>query len=191
MNLIEAVAVVSGALYVLLAGRNMFSSWWLGLINIFCYTYIFYLNRLYADVLLQFFYFLATIYGMYIWKGRCKNISYLSFKEVIISILFSVLLSIGIYILNSNIHIWYPTIFKFKADFPIIDSFIAGFSIVATILIANKKIDSWIWFVIIDIVASIVYNNKELYLTSTLFILYAFLAFLSIKQWKKTQTNAS
>ena len=125
------------------------------------------------------------------WKYKEKNITYLSLKEWIVGVVFSVLVTYIIYIFNTHIHIWAPTIFKHKADFPIIDSIIAGFSIVATILIAHKKIDSWKWFVAIDLTASVVYLNKELYLTALLFIAYAILAIYAIKSWKKKVVIAS
>jgi len=97
----------------------------------------------------------------------------------------SVIISVVIYWVITHLHIWLSSIVTQPASFAISDSLVVGFSIAATRLVAQKKIESWLWWILVDLSAAIIYLQKELYITFTLFIGYALLALWAYIEWRK------
>jgi len=59
---------------------------------------------------------------------------------------------------------------------PIIDAFIAGTSISAQILMAQRRIENWAAWILVDIVAVALYFSRQLYSTSALYVLFLLLS---------------
>lgn len=173
-------------MYVVLAARKSKYSWWIGLLSTLLYLYIFYTSQLYADVLLQIFYIIITIYGLYTWAINKGEVTRMKFKNHLIYIFESLLFSGCIYYLITHLNLWFPKVVGYPASFPITDSMVAGFSIAATRLIAIKKLECWLWWILIDLTAVGIYFQKELYITTILFLIYSLLALYAFFEWKKT-----
>ncbi|MBI3233111.1 MAG: nicotinamide mononucleotide transporter [Bacteroidetes bacterium] len=171
--------------YVLLAAKKNILSWWVGLFNVACYTYIYFHSQLYADVILQLFYLSVTIYGLISWKTESVQFQAMKLIEHFKYIVESFLISVIIYWLITHLNIWLPTFITQPASFAISDSLVVGFSIAATRLVAQKKIESWLWWILIDLSAAIIYLQKELYITFALFVGYALLALWAYIEWRK------
>ena len=69
---------------------------------------------------------------------------------------------------------------------PYADAFIAATSLIAQWLMARKKLESWQFWIAVDIVAIAVYFYKELYITTGLYSVFLVLAVLGYFQWRKT-----
>jgi nicotinamide mononucleotide transporter len=72
-----------------------------------------------------------------------------------------------------------------NTDVPIIDAFVTALSFIATWLLAKKKIENWIVWIVVDFVSVGIYVYKELYATIILFSVLTILAFVGYFQWKK------
>jgi nicotinamide mononucleotide transporter len=66
-----------------------------------------------------------------------------------------------------------------------LDAFVTVFSVFSTILVAHKVRENWLYWIVINVFASYLYFNNSLYLTSLLFVLYAFFAVYGYISWGK------
>ena len=138
-----------------------------------------YENRLYAESLQQLFYIPLLIAG---WLNWNKNTS----EEFIAErsqrnegmIYFSLFIFTGLilgFILKTYSN----------ASFPWIDSMATAASFLAQYLIAKKKIENWIIWIIVNIVYIVIYVQKDLQLYSVLYCVYLLLAIHGYYQWRK------
>src|SRR5690554_2523270 len=68
---------------------------------------------------------------------------------------------------------------------PWIDSFNTSFFLVATILMAIKKVENWIFWIIGDIVSIPIFASQGLYFTSIQYTIFLVLAILGLREWKR------
>lgn len=74
---------------------------------------------------------------------------------------------------------------KTKAAFPAMDAFLTVFSINATILLIQKKIENWWWWIVIDLINIPVFIIRGGHLFALLFIIYTILAIKGLLEWNK------
>lgn len=171
----------------MLASLKNLYAWWLGLISVLIYIFLCYFQALYADVLLNIFYLVITFYGLYNWKINNKSKNSWS-KNILkginsIYIIISVLLSILIFWIISNLIFLFPGIFKSPPSFALLDSIVGGISITATYLVAKYNILGWYFFLIADSLAIYIYIQKDMIPTAILFVLYLIFAVYAIWKW--------
>jgi nicotinamide mononucleotide transporter len=72
-----------------------------------------------------------------------------------------------------------------NAAAPVVDAFIAGFSISAQILMARRRIENWVLWILVDIVAVGLYFSRHLYPTSALYLLFLLLSVAGLVGWRR------
>ena len=194
MSWIELVATVFGLLAVWLSAKEHISNWGFGLINVALAAFVFFQSRLYSDVFLQGYFFATGIYGWWQWSRVDKNnaehaikISYMTRQYQMLTavfIVFSTIL-IGFFIQNGGLQKILPTIFKDPAAFPYADTFVMMMSIVGNYLLTIKKIESWILWVAVDIIAPVLYFQKGLILFTFEYLIFLALAIFALLNWLK------
>lgn len=182
-NYIELLGTVFGLLYILLSIKQNIWCWPVGLITSALYVYVFFVTKFYADMGLQVYYVIVSIYGWYHWKFGAKSkqqddlkISKTTFKLGLI-LFFS---TIVLFILIAYILVNYT-----DSEVPYWDSFTTAASFVATWMLARKLIEHWIVWIVVDAVSLGLYVYKGLYPTVILFAVYTILAVLGYIEWKK------
>lgn len=68
---------------------------------------------------------------------------------------------------------------------PYPDAFIAVASLAAQWLTAKKKLESWLFWIVVNVVAIGVYAYKGLWITTGLYIVFLVMAFLGYRDWRK------
>lgn len=187
MSLIEFLGTTSGLLSVWWAAKANILTWPSGLINIFCFFLLFYQSQLYSDMFLQIFFFVSTVYGWKMWTKKekeTKSKKYLSAYDWFKQGLFLMFGTILWGALMSNIHVYLPGLFPQKASLPYLDAFTAISSVSATILLAQKKWESWILWVIIDAFSIYVYFYKQLYVVAFEYVIFLFIASYGLYNWR-------
>ena len=179
---LEAIAMVSGLLFPIFASFEKKICWLFGGISALTYAWVMFDEQLYQDGVLSIFYIVMSIYGYLMWQGVIKpkkdpvKISHASPFTVFIYITISLqYFFIGGYCFDNFT----------DADYPYVDAFVTGFSLVATWLEAKKKIDNWYLFLVADSVGVWLFWQKGLILTSILYIIYCIICVYGIIQWKK------
>ncbi len=182
------MGTISGLICVWLASRQNILTWPTGIINIFCLFLIFYQVQLYADMFLQIYFFVVSMYGWYTWKYHKSEHQpvrqvRLSVQLIYITSILLVTLVTGFFM--KDIHLRIPEYFKQPTAFPYLDSFIAIGSIVANILMARRVVENWILWIIIDVVAVYVYLQKGIIFIALLYGIYCIIAWSGYLRWKK------
>lgn len=191
LSYLEFFAVITGIIAVGLAALGKRFNFIIGIINAILYSILFYQIQLYADMFLQMYYFVMSVWGYAYWKHTNNYIQYnsLSSKQkrhlsaliIIGTILFSIIIK--------NLHVLLPQFFSQKASFPIFDSFISFSSIVAMYLLAKKYIENWHLWIIVNAVAIVIYALKGIIFTSLLYFIFLLIAIQAIIVWRKKQKN--
>ena len=75
------------------------------------------------------------------------------------------------------------------AHVPYLDASATALSFVAQFLIAKKKIENWIFWIVVNLMYIGIYFYKELYLYTGLFSVYLLLAINGWFTWKKYLTT--
>jgi len=176
--ILEIIAVLSALGYVILASKQHVMCWPVSLVSCFIYGFLYFEAKLYMESILQLFYVAVSIYGWMKWKPTITP------KEVTVGKLSSnIISSLGLIILSLILG---QFISRYtNASLPFADSMVFIFSIFATYITAEKKIESWIYWIILDAACVFIYLNRGLNITATLFMLYTILAFYGYHQWKK------
>lgn len=181
MGIIEIIAVIFGLLTVYLTIKQNIWLWPTGIIMTVLYIYIFFIARLYPDVILQIICTFIQIYGWYHWlyKGTVKRelpISKLSKQKIVFWICIALITTF----------IWGYIMHSFtNSNSPFGDSFIVAMSLVAQWLLVKKNLENWLGWISVDIVAIYVYFSNHLYPTTILYIVFLYLALQGYKEWKK------
>lgn len=190
ISFIELIGTLFGFASVYYASKANILTWPTGIINIIFLFILFYQVHLYADMILQIFFLITTLIGWFNWKGKVvkKTITNLSTSLkgfIIVSILYFTYLLGHEFI--STMHIWGKAYFPTPASFPYIDTFIMVGSIFATILLIKRKIENWCIWIIVDVVATILYFYKGIYFLSLEYLLFTGLATYGLLNWQKEQ----
>ena len=177
--MIEYIAVIFGILSVWYAQKNKVLVFPTGIISVLIYVYLTYENKLYADTGINIYYFIMSIYGWILWttknKKIKKEISFNSKQENLISMSLCIFFFLIIqYALN-----------KTDSDVVFLDSITTALSLTGMLLLARRKLENWIYWIIADIIYIPLYINKELYPTSLQFFIFLILAILGYRNWKK------
>jgi nicotinamide mononucleotide transporter len=190
---IEVVAVIFGLLSVWFAKKANILVYPTGIISVLIYVYICLEAQLYADMGINAFYFVMSVYGWVMWTRKTdennqRPITFSGKKDYLISVaMFVVSVLVILYLLK-----------RFKADdldywstmVPYIDTFTTSIFIVGMWQMALKKVENWVFWIIGDLISVPLYFYKGLYFTSIQFLVFLIIAVLGYFEWrKKAQLN--
>ena len=182
-NYIELLGLIFGLLYILLSIKQNIWCWPVGFITSALYIYVFFVTKFYADMGLQVYYLIVSVYGWYYWMFGAK-----SKKEDDLKIS-KMNIRLGIYLFLANLILFaviaYILVNYTDSEVPYWDAFTTAASFVATWMLARKIIEHWIIWIIVDSVSLGLYIYKGLYPTVILFAVYTVLAIFGYIEWKK------
>lgn len=182
-NYIEVLGSVFGLLYILFSIKQNIWCWPIGFITSALYIYVFFVTKFYADMGLQVYYLVISLYGWYHWMFGAKSTKQDDLRVTRTGIKLGAIL----FVINAVIFVLIAFILVNFTDseIPYWDAFTTSASFVATWMLARKKIEHWIIWVIVDSVSLGLYIYKGLYPTAILFAVYTVLAILGYKEWKR------
>ncbi len=192
LSYIEFFGVLFGLLAIWLSAKAIVWTWPIGLINIVLAFLLYYQIQLYPDMFLQCFFFVTNIIGWWRWihpksgeKDRKQElkISVLKRSQWLITIFFGLIATLGFGKFASNLHHWFPTIFALPSSFPYVDSFITVMSIISTFFMIQKKIEAWVLWIVVDIVATILYFLKDIKFYSLEYFIFTLIAGYGLAYW--------
>ncbi len=181
MLVIEIVAVITGLTCVFLQTQENQWAWPFGILSVALYVYIFGESYLFSDLLLNSIFVVLNFYGWWNWseyspREEIVEISQLKKDKIQIWIIISILGTlVGGYLMDTQT----------RAAYPYPDAFVVVASLVAQIFLARKVIENWLIWVIVDIVAIVLYIMKGLNLTAMLFVAYLALSIMGHFKWQK------
>ena len=179
---LEITAVLFGVVSVLFARKNNILVYPTGLISTLIFIYILYNFKLYGEFIINIYYSVMSILGWYFWSRRNNGqeefpISIMNLKEYKISaIIFTVTLLF--------IALVYHFFDKFTNLTAYVDAFTTALFFVGMWLMAKRKIENWIVWIIADIISVPLYFFKGLTVSSLQFIVFTIIAVLGYIEWK-------
>ena len=179
LNSLEAIATVLGfANIVLLVRRNIWN-YPFGLAMVALYADIFFGQKLYSDAVLQLFFFAIQAYGWWAWwrAGGVEHPIAVERLTPAARVAWIVLIALVTALWGAAMHSYTD------ASYPWWDGGIAVASISAQILLARRRIENWVLWILIDVAAIPLYAIKQLYLTAILYGVFLLLSLLGLRQW--------
>lgn len=191
MSYIELVGTVFYLWSVWLISKRHILNWPIGIVSVILYMFLFYQIQLYSDTIEQVYFLLASIYGWWYWnkspqdQGKISDVFFSNSRTVILWAVFTAVISIISGSLMSRIHLLLPSVFHEPASYPYMDALTTIMSFSAMWLMAKKKVESWIYWIIVDVIGIWLYYNKNVKLISLLYIILAGMAINGLRMWWK------
>lgn len=194
-NYVEVIGAFSGLIYLYFSIRQKIWLWPWGIITSAFYICVFYKSSLYADMSLNIYYVLVSIYGWYNWiygNKKEKLIDELPVTKLTgKGWLFTLLTTFLCWMLLAYLLRKIPAALNIPvSEVASWDAFVTASSIVATFLLARKKIEQWLMWIVIDFISAGLFIYKHLYATVILFVIYATLAIFGYFEWKKDRVRS-
>ncbi|GAA0812086.1 nicotinamide riboside transporter PnuC [Colwellia asteriadis] len=208
---LEWLAMLLSLAYVLLAARGSLWCWPAAFISTALYTYIFYEFLLLMDSALNAYYLVMAVYGFWVWRGNNTKNSKLAVDNETLHAIKNhskseveaeAESSFTVVSWQLNWHVkacailalisagWGYIMANYTpADFPYLDTFTTVYAVFATYLIAQKVLENWIYWIVIDVISIYLYLQKALYPTALLFIIFTGVAFYGYAKWRKLFIN--
>ena len=176
---LEAASFVTGAVCVWLTVRQNIWNFPLGLVNVATFCVVFYRSRLFADASLQVVYFVLGIIGWYLWRYGGENraelkVTRASTRELTVMI---VLVTLG------TVALW-QSLQKIGGSASFWDALTTSISLASQWLLNRKRLESWVGWIVVDIIYVPLYVYKELYLTAVLYAVFLTMAVMGLRAWR-------
>ncbi|MBE0439831.1 MAG: nicotinamide mononucleotide transporter [Gammaproteobacteria bacterium] len=181
----EIIAALLGIGYIIFAARESQWCWPLALISTLIYTILFWEGQLPMQALLNFYYMGMAIYGYLLWRkhGISEDnlaITSWSWSKQALFLFIATLLSV--------ITAYYLDITQ-SSQHPYLDASVTIFSVMNTWLMARKVLQNWLYWVVIDSAAIVLYAQSAYYATVVLFGVYTVLAMIGFINWRRLYKN--
>lgn len=180
---LEIVAVCFGFLSVWYSKQNNIWVFPTGIISTAIFVYLLLKWSLLGDMLINAYYFLMSIYGWYIWTRKVDAthvtpITQMTSGEKKYSILIFIATLIFVFIV-------YQSFDKWNHWTAYLDTLTTAIFFVGMWLMAKRKIENWIYWILGDIISVPLYFYKGLTFTSLQYLIFTFIAIFGYYAWKK------
>ncbi|MGV3662778.1 MAG: nicotinamide riboside transporter PnuC [Prosthecobacter sp.] len=180
MTPLEISANIFTALCIILAGRNNVHTWWAGIVGCLLFGWLFYCSQLYADAMLQVFFVVTGVIGWRKWM-RGEDGSSIPIRRTNAGAL---LLMTGTGLLVAAGYGW--LLHRFTDAFaPGPDSLMLVFSVIAQLLLMDRRLESWYGWLIVNSIAVPLFYQRGLHLTSALYAVFWINALVSLRHWRR------
>ena len=186
---LEITAVVFGFLSVWFSKQNKIWVFPTGMISTSIFVYLLLKWGLLGDMMINGYYFIMSVYGWYVWTRKIDDtqvtpISKINFKEkkISVAIFFATLLFVFVI---------YKTFDKWSDWVAYVDTITTAIFFVGMWLMAKRKIENWIFWIIGDIISVPLYLYKGFTFTSFQYLGFTFIAIFGYLAWKKNLNKQS
>ena len=181
---LELTAIIFGLLSVWYAKKDNIWVFPTGIINTIIYTYLLWKWSLLGDMMINFYYAVMSVYGWYHWTRKKDDvvefpISRMNTYEKKVSIM----LFIGTVIFVIAVYTFFD---KFTHWTSYVDTVVTGIFFVGMWLMARRKIENWILWIIGDIISIPMYFYKGYSFTSIQYLIFTIIAVFGYLEWKRT-----
>lgn len=180
---LEFIAVSFGIISVIYSRKENILVYPTGIINTVLFTWFcFKWWGLYAEGSLNFYYTIMSIYGWVLWtrkKGsgeKLLSITSSSKKEWTFSLGFFIVCYGILYFILSQ---YTPS------TVPFADAFASAAAYTAMLLMARKKLENWLWWILTNLASIPLYFYKGAVFTSFQYVVFFVLAIMGYITWKK------
>lgn len=180
---LELIGILFGLLSVWYAKKNTVWVYPTGMISTAIFVYLLFKWALLGDMIINAYYFVMSVYGWYYWSKKEEEVivhpvTSTSKKEVKTAVLLFVASILFVF--------WvYQAFDKWKDWTAYVDTFTTAIFFVGMGLMARRKIEHWLFWIVGDIISIPLYFFKGLTLTSFQYIIFTLIAIYGYRSWKK------
>ena len=185
MSALEIVAALLGVINVVLVARRNILNYPFGIVMVVLYAKIFFDARLYSDAILQAYFLVVQLYGWWQWRqgvvadGQVKvEVLTLTQRATVVFGTVAASLTVG----------WLMSTMT-NAAAPWMDAAVAGMSIVAQWLLSIRKLESWVLWIAVDVLAVGLFASRGLYPTAILYLIFLGLAVWGLLSWRRAMLD--
>ena len=207
---IEFVAMAFGILSVYFSKKANILVYPTGIISTALYVYLLSRWQMYGDLIINIYYTLMSIYGWWVWSRIVDEntqqhipITKSNKKDWILTIVIFIFTSafvIFVYryynVMPNNLgwkesvsyawkHLSSGKLSEIKKITPFLDTFTTGAAFSAMWLMANKKLESWVLWIVVNIASVPLYFIKGYGFTGIQYFIFLVIAFYGYKEWKE------
>ena len=185
---LELLAVFFGLCSVWFAKKDNIWVFPTGLINTSIYAYLLWQWHLLGDSMINVYYFMMSIYGWYHWTRKKDDvfefpISLMTKKEQLMAILIFTLTIIFVVV----VYLYFN---KFTSWYSYLDTVLTAIFFVGMWLMAKRKIENWIFWIVGDLLSIPLYLAKGYTFTSFQYLVFTIIAVFGYLEWKKILNNS-
>ena len=183
---LEIIAVLTGVISVWFANKENILLYPIGTVSVLIWIYLCWIGEIYSQAVINLFFLIMNIYGWYNWSRKDNSeinkvqIKFNSLKENLLIVTVAALLTLLIYSALSNVEI-----LNFNWKFVLMESFITTLNFIGMWLMAWKRVENWVLWIIGDIFCIPLFVFKEYYLSVAQFSIFIIIAFMGYFEWKK------
>jgi nicotinamide mononucleotide transporter len=179
---IEISIFIFGVLSVYFAKKENILVYPTGIICTILSVYIMYNAKYYADMSINIYYSIMSVYGWFQWKkitnGEVLSISRTSEREKIIGLV--------LFLITGLICVLIYTFFDYKLQLNnYLDVFTTSLFFTAMWYMARKKIENWTLWIVGNTFAVYIFFDRQLYIIAIQYIIFTILAISAYIEWKK------
>ena len=179
----EITGVLFGLMSVWYAKKNNIWVYPTGIISTSIFVYLLFKSALLGDMIINAYYFIMSAYGWYYWSKREEQvivhpITSTTKKEFETALLLFVASLLFVF--------WIYQVFdKWKEWTAYVDTLTTAIFFVGMGLMARRKIEHWLFWIVGDIISIPLYFYKGLTLTSLQYVIFTIIAIYGYRSWKK------
>lgn len=183
-NIVEIFGAVTGIAYVILEIRRNIFLWPLGILTSAVYIIVFGRTGFYANMGLQVYYLVISIYGWYRWQKPQETMQAEEKRDVrrigAVTAVWCILAAAALWGV-----LWFVLDRATDSPVPLWDGLIASLSVVATWMLTRKYLEQWYVWIVANAIAVVVYMTSGLYPTAILFFVYFVMAIVGVFKWRQ------
>ena len=181
----ECIAVCTGLASVWLARKNSILLYPTGLVSVTLYIFLCFQAKLYADMGVNVYYLVMSLYGWYNWKKiqreGAPTVSYagrgtLKILSIVWGISFLFICGFLKYVTDTDVPAW--------------DASSTSLAVVAMWLMTEKKIESWMFWILSDLIAIPLYAYKGLLLSAVQYMIFVSFAVVGLIHWIRLEKRS-
>ncbi|AUP79858.1 nicotinamide riboside transporter PnuC [Flavivirga eckloniae] len=185
--LLEIIAVIFGFLSVWYSKQNKILVFPTGMISTIIFVYLLFKWELLGDMMINGYYFVMSVYGWYVWTRKVDEthvtpISITTPKERLISVFIFLATLLFVFLV-------YKTFDKWTGWVAYIDTFTTAIFFVGMWLMARRKLENWLFWIVGDLISVPLYFYKGFTFTSLQYLGFTFIAIFGYIAWKKSINN--
>lgn len=180
---LESTAILFGLISVLLAKKNNILVYPTGIASTIIFVYLLIKWELLGDMLINIYYTIMSIYAWILWTKKkqgeleypISSMTRNDYYKACFIFVFTLIFVVMVYVFFN----------KFTSWTAYVDTFTTGLFFVGMWLMAKRKIENWILWIIGDFISIPLYFFKGYTLTSLQYIIFTIIAFYAYKEWKQ------
>jgi nicotinamide mononucleotide transporter len=181
---LEIIAVIFGFLSVYFSKNNKIWVFPTGMVSTAIFVYLLLKWELLGDMMINGYYFVMSIYGWYIWtrkvdETQVTQISTTTTKEKKLSVLIFLATLVFVYLVYTYFEKWTSWV-------AYVDTFTTAIFFVGMWLMAKRKVENWLFWIVGDLISIPLYFYKGFTFTSFQYLGFTFIAIFGYLAWKKS-----